>query len=142
MEAAVTPIRFAAYTDGEGRPPLLATTPETAEYARRLARVVDAFAGQDPLPGPARVEEDLGLVPIPEGVTALASDRRLRLAVAASRGAALSARGEFYPRSLAPLAALRFSLGALAGADVLREEDIRRHRQLAGPAATALTCQR
>lgn len=125
LEASVSPIRFAAYTDAEGRPPLLAASPEAAEYARRLARVVDAMAGQDPLPGTARVEEELGLVPIPDGADAVAADRRLRLAVAASRGAALSARGELYPRGLAALAALRLSLGALTGADVLREEDIR-----------------
>lgn len=125
LEASVLPIRFAVHADAGGGPPLLATSPEASEYARRLARVVDGLAGQDPLPGPARVEEDLGLVPIPEGATALASERRLRLAVAASRSAALSARGELYPRGLSPLAALRLSLGALAGADVLREGDIR-----------------
>jgi len=138
LEASVTDIRFAAYTDAEGRSALLSTSPEGAEYARRLARAVDALAAQDPLPGPARVEEELGLVPIPEGANALAAERRLRLAVAASRSAALSARGELYPRGLAALAALRFSLGALAGANVLREDDIRNRVRGRFPEAAAL----
>ena len=34
-------------------------------------------------------------------------------------------RGELYPRGMPALAALRLSLGALAGADVLREDEIR-----------------
>lgn len=138
LEASVADIRFAPYTDAEGRSALLSTSPEGAEYARRLARAVDALAAQDPLPGPARVEEELGLVPIPEGANALAAERRLRLAVAASRSAALSARGELYPRGLAALAALRFSLGALAGANVLREDDIRNRVRGRFPEAAAL----
>lgn len=125
LEASVGAIRFAAYAGAEGSPPLVATSAERAEYARRLARAVDTLAVQDPVPGMARVEEELGIVPIPEGADALAADRRLRLAVAASRSAAISARGELYPRGLPALAAVRLSLGALAGPDVLREEDIR-----------------
>lgn len=64
-------------------------------------------------------------MPVPEGGSQLAADRRLRLAVAASKGAALSVRGELYPRGMPALVALRLSLGALAGADVLREDEIR-----------------
>jgi serine/threonine protein kinase len=125
LEAAVSPMRFAAYTDAEGRPALVAATAEAAEYARRLARIADALAAEDPLPSPGRVEEELGLVPVPDGAGPLAADRRLRLAVAGSKGAALSARGELYPRGMHPLTALRLSLGTLAGADVLREDEIR-----------------
>jgi serine/threonine protein kinase len=125
LEASVSPTRFAAYAGTDGLPPLVAASAEAAEYARRLARVVDALAAEDPLPTPGRVDEELGLVPVPDGAGPLATDRRVRLAVAASKGAALSARGELYPRGMAPLMALRLSLGTLAGAVVLREDEIR-----------------
>ena len=49
----------------------------------------------------------------------------LRLAAAASTSAALSARLELYPRGMSALSALRLSLGALAGADRLTEEELR-----------------
>jgi serine/threonine protein kinase len=124
LEATVSPTRFAAY-EAEGCPPLVAAFAEAAEYARRLARTADALAAEDPLPSPGRVEEELGLVPVPDGAGPLAADRCLRLAVAASKAAALSARGELYWRGMLPLTALRLSLGALAGAEVLREDEIR-----------------
>jgi hypothetical protein len=38
LEAAVSPVRFAAYMDPESRPPLVGVSAEAAEYARRLAR--------------------------------------------------------------------------------------------------------
>jgi serine/threonine protein kinase len=126
LEAAVSPIRFAANADAEGLPPLVAQSSEAAEYARRLARAADALVAEDPLPSPGRVEDELGLVPVPDGAGPLTTDRRLRLAVAASKGAALSARRELYPRGMAAMSALRLSLGALAGPDVLREDDIRK----------------
>jgi hypothetical protein len=125
LETSVSPIRFAAHTDADRCPPLIAASAEAAEYARRLARVADAFAAEDPLPSPGRIEEELGLVPVPDGAGPLATDRRLRLAVAASKGGALSARGELYPHGMSPLIALRLSLGTLAGVDVLREDEIR-----------------
>lgn len=125
LEAAVSPIRFAAHIDAEGAPPLIAASVEAAEYARRLARTADALAAEDPLASPGRVEEELGLVPVPDGAGPLAADRRLRLAVAASKGAALSARGELYPRGMPAVTALRLSLGALASPAALREDEIR-----------------
>ncbi|WP_165982469.1 BREX system serine/threonine kinase PglW [Dankookia rubra] len=123
LEAAVTPIRFSVFA--EGGPALVAASPELAEYARRLGRAADRLAQEDPLPSPGRVEEELGLVPVPEGVGPLPAGRLLKLAAAASHGAALSTRLELYPRDMAPLAALRLSLGALAGAAVLREDELR-----------------
>jgi serine/threonine protein kinase len=125
LEASVSQTRFEAYVDPLGRAPLIAASAEAAEFARRLARVVDGLASEEPLPSPGRVEEELGLVPIPDGMGPLAPDRRLRLAVAASKSAALSARGELYPRGMSALAALRLSLGALAGSEVLKETEIR-----------------
>ncbi|MFK4511795.1 BREX system serine/threonine kinase PglW [Bradyrhizobium daqingense] len=125
LEANVSSMRFSAYTDADGCPTLIAQSAEAAEYGRRLARRGDALAAEDPLPSPGRVDDELGIVPIPDGAESLAADRRLRLAVAASKSAALSARGELYPRGMPAVTALRLALGTLAVADVLGEEDIR-----------------
>lgn len=123
LEASVSSTRFAAYA--EGGPVLLAGAPEFAEYARRLGRAADRLVQEDPLPSPGRVEEELGLVPMPQGVGAMPPGRLLRLAAAASTGAALSTKLELYPRGMAALIALRLSLGALAGPKTLPEPDLR-----------------
>lgn len=122
LEAAVSPTRFNAHADAH--PVLIAHAPELAEYARRLGRAADKLAAEVPLPSPARVEDELGLVPIPEATAGLPSGRTLRLAAAASTGAALSARLELYPRGLAALAALRLSLGALSGPERLAASEV------------------
>lgn len=122
LELSTTPIRFAA--QDESAPVLITRTPELADYARRLGRAADRLASETPLPNPGRVEEELGVVPVPEGVGPLPSGRALRLAAAASLGAALSSRLELYPRGMAAVLALRLSLGALAGAQVLKEEEL------------------
>lgn len=114
---------FAAYA--EGNPVLIATAPEHAEYARRLGRRADGLALEDPLPSPGRVDDEFGLVPVPEDVGALPASRLLRLAVAASTGAALSSRLELYPRAMSAMTALRLSLGSLAGPKELTEADLR-----------------
>ena len=49
------------------------------------------------------MDDELGVAPVPDGASALTAERRLRLAVAVSAGAALSARGEFYPRGMKAL---------------------------------------
>ena len=123
LEASVSPIRFAAYA--ESGPVLLAITSEIAEYARRLGRAADRLVMEEPLPSPGRVEEELGIVQIPVGADSLPPARMLRLAAAASTHAALSARLELYPRGMASLTALRLSLGALSGPDVLTEDELR-----------------
>lgn len=125
LEASVLPIRFDGHVDADGGPVLLATAPEFAEYARRLGRAADGLVKEDPPPSPGRVEEELGLVPVPEGVGPLPPGRMLRLAAAASSNAALSARLELYPRGMASLTALRLSLGALAGPLRLTDDEIR-----------------
>ena len=123
LEASVSPTRFAAYA--EGGPVVIASATEVAEYGRRLGRAADRLAKEHPLPSPGRVEEELGLVPVPEGMGAMPPGRLLRLAAAASTGAALSARLELYPRGMPALTALRLSLGALAGPEKLPEADLR-----------------
>jgi serine/threonine protein kinase len=123
LEASVSDFRFSAYSDAQ--PTLLATKPEFAEFARRLGRQADVLALENPLPSPGRVEEELGRVPVPEGVVGLPQRRLLRLAVAASKKAALSARLELYPRRMPALTALRLCLGALTGAERLSEDELR-----------------
>ena len=128
---------------------LIATASAWADYARQLGAAADACALADPLLPPPRVLETLEGVPVPQAVaaetatsatsaTAMAPSRLLRLAASASRKAALSSRQEIYPRGMAPLQALRQSLGALVGAPQLRVRDI--HDRVRGryPDAAAL----
>ena len=110
---------------------LIATGSAWANYARQLGAAADACALADPLLAPARILETLEGVPLPSAVAgdttptaAIAPSRLLRLAASASRKAALSSRQEIYPRGMAPLQALRQSLGALVGAPQLRLRDI------------------
>jgi hypothetical protein len=114
--------RFASYADQV--PILVALSPELAAHAVALGTVADRMAYEDPLPSPGRVEEELNLVAPPDG-KALPPGRALRLAVAASTGASLSARAELYPKGMAPATALRLSLGTLAGPRLLSEEAVR-----------------
>jgi len=123
LEAAVSDTRFAAYA--ECGPAVIAASPELAEYARRLGRAADSLVREDKLPSPGQVDDELQVVPVPEGVGVLPSGRLLKLAASASASTALSTRLELYPRGMAPLTALRLSLGALAGADILKEEELR-----------------
>ena len=136
MEASMEHVRFSAYV--EGGVPIVASCPEAAEYGRRLARAVDVLAVETPLPSPGRVEEALGTVPVPEGAPPLAPDRRLRLAVACSARAALSARGELYPVGLSPLLALRLALGTLANIQALGEDALQARVRGRFPEADAL----
>jgi hypothetical protein len=136
LEASVARPRFGANL--EATPTLIAASPELADYARRLGGEADRLAAEDPLPGPGRAEEQLARVPTPEAGPPLPHGRLLRLAAAASAGAALSARLELYPRGMAAETALRLSLGALAGPERLTEKELRERVQGRFPAAAAL----
>jgi serine/threonine protein kinase len=110
---------------------LIAGASAWADYARQLGAAADACAAADPLLPPARVLETLQGVPLPSAPdaeaapsTALAPTRLLRLAASASRKSALSSRQEIYCRGMAPLQALRQSLGALVGAPELQPRAI------------------
>jgi hypothetical protein len=109
---------------------LIATESAFAAYARQLGAAADGCALADPLLPPSRVLETLEGVPPPPAVgtdstsPSLTPTRMLRLAASASRKAALSSRQEIYPRGMAPLQALRQSLGALVGAPELSVRDI------------------
>jgi serine/threonine protein kinase len=127
LEASVSPARFASYAElrPEAAAVLISVSPENAEYARRLGRAADKLAAETPLPSPGRVDDELGVVPVPEGAGALVAERRLRLAIAVSTSAALSARGELYPRGMKALGALKLALGTLANIRGLGEDALR-----------------
>lgn len=124
---------------------LIASAAAWADYARQLGTAADACALADPLLPPARVLEMLegvtpptaeqlgGAVPTP-----LTPTRLLRLAASASRKAAVSSRQEMYARGMAPIQALRQSLGALVGAPELRVKDIQDRVRGRYPEASAL----
>lgn len=110
---------------------LIASDAAWADYASQLGTAADACALADPLLSPARALEMLESLPLPapEQVggavpTQLMPTRLLRLAASASRKAAVSSRQEIYIRGMAPIQALRQSLGALVGAQELRPRDI------------------
>ena len=124
---------------------LIATASAWADYARQLGAAADACALADPLLPPPRVLETLEGVPLPPALVneaapsaALAPARLLRMAASASRTAALSSRQEIYPRGMAPLQAVRQSLGALVGAPQLRLRDIQDRVRGRYPEASAL----
>lgn len=124
---------------------LIASASAWADYARQLGAAADACALADPLLPPPRVLETLEGVPLPPALAAegaptaaLTPTRLLRLAASASRKAALSSRQEIYPRGMAPLQALRQSLGALIGAPQLRLREIQDRVRGRYPEAAAL----
>jgi serine/threonine protein kinase len=103
----------------------IALHPSLADYAARLGDLADDLAGEDPLAPPARALQLLRVVPAPVGFEPLSDSRLLRLAAAASRGAALSSRQEIYPRGMEALRALKLAQGALGNVKVLSVEQIR-----------------
>jgi serine/threonine protein kinase len=104
---------------------LVALHPSLADYAARLGDQADDLAGEDPLAPPARALQVLRAVPAAVGFEPLSDSRLLRLAAAASRGAALSSRQEIYPRGMEALRALKLAQGALGGVKTLTDQQIR-----------------
>jgi hypothetical protein len=136
---------------------LIASASAWADYARQLGAAADACAVADPLLPPSRVLETLEGVPLPQSsdsaqaagglpnvsTTApmnspLTATRLLRLAASASRKAAVSSRQELYARGMAPLQAIKQSLGALVGAPELTAADIQARVRGRYPEATLL----
>ncbi|WP_029008644.1 BREX system serine/threonine kinase PglW [Azospirillum halopraeferens] len=127
-ESALAEPRFQVF-EGEAVP-LVAESAELALHARTLGRAADALAGQDPLAPPQRVYEELDAPgwPALEGVEAAPRPAPVRvraLAVAASRTAALSSKGEVYPRGMTAERTLRLAAGSLLGPRVLTEAQVR-----------------
>jgi serine/threonine protein kinase len=121
-----------------GRSVLIARSPGVADYAERLGRAADSLAYSDPIPTPARVVETLREVASFDGAMTLADARLVRLAVAASEGAAVSSRMEIYPRRMSATRALKLAHGALFGARELTVEDVRARVAGRYPEAEAL----
>lgn len=96
-----------------------------ARYAEALGARADELAGEDPLLTPERALEELAAVEAPAGERPLAPERLLRLAVGASRSAALSSRMEPYPRGMPAPRALRLAAGSLLGPRKLPPEMVR-----------------
>lgn len=146
-EAHLDQPRFEAF---DHQPSLLiASAAAWADYARQLGAAADACALADPLLPPSRVLETLEGVSLPQSLSSvlgagglptgpLTSTRLLRLAASASRKAAVSSRQEIYPRGMAPLQALKQSLGALVGAPELTAADIQGRVQGRYPEAAKL----
>lgn len=142
-EAHLDQPRFEAF---DHQPSLLiASAAAWADYAHQLGAAADACALADPLLPPSRVLETLEGVPLPPTLAAgglptaaLTPTRLLRLAASASRKSAVSSRQEIYPRGMAPLQALKQSLGALVGAPELTAADIQGRVHGRYPEAAAL----
>ena len=106
--------------------PGLTAAPEAqADYVRRLGQAADRLAGADPLASPERVQEDLAGIDPPPGMAPLAPDRRLRLAVQAAERAALSSRGELYPRGMKVERAVKLGASSLLGPKELTARQLR-----------------
>jgi serine/threonine protein kinase len=109
---------------------LIARSPELADLAERLGRSADKLAAEEPLAAPARVVETLRQlyvnrrIALPPGVQPMTDARLARLAVETSMHAALSSKGEIYPRGMDAERALNLASGALYGAKRLTVEDI------------------
>ena len=75
---------------------------------------------------------------LPEGSPALADSRLIRLAAAASCGAALSSRQELYPRGMEAGRAIKLSQGALYGVTAMTVDEVRERVRSRYPEAAAL----
>jgi serine/threonine protein kinase len=91
--------------------PLAPAADNRLDYVRALGDVADRIAAQ--VPHRSEALDALRRVTIPEGVVPFTDDRLVQLAASASRSAAVSARGEVYPRGLDPARAIALTLAGL-----------------------------
>lgn len=97
---------------------------ELADYAEALGQLADECAEQQPLLSPVRALERIRAVTAPESFAGLSNHRLLRLAVAASQGAALSSRAEFYPIGMPAERSVELAQGALLGTRALSVAEV------------------
>lgn len=109
----------------EGGVILVARSEAIADWAVRLGRQASVIAAAEPLAAPASVVERLRSIEPPAGLEIDGDSRLVRLAAAASQEAAVSSRLELYPRGMDSARALKLSIGAVAGARALSEEQLR-----------------
>jgi hypothetical protein len=113
----------------------VATDQAAIDLALKLGRQADTLAQQDPLVPPPRVMEQLQALAAAAPELALKERRLLRLAAAASSGAALSGKNELYPRGMDAQRALKLSLSGLYGVRELSVEQIQERVGSRYPAA-------
>ena len=104
---------------------LAATETARAAYVRKLGDVADRLANADPLASPARVQADLAGLEPPRGMRPLSPERRVRLAVRVAERAALSSRGELYPRDMPAERAVKLGASSLLGPKALDVAQLR-----------------
>jgi serine/threonine protein kinase len=106
-----TGLRFVRLADDRS---WLVSTMELTSDLRALGARADALAARDVLAGPDEVDRTLREA-LTDGspLATLAADRLVRLAAAASDGAAASPRLELYPRGMSAARALKLSAAAL-----------------------------
>ena len=107
-------------------PALTASVEARADWVRELGKLADDLAEADPLLPPARVTEALAEAAPPAGMQAPGPDRILRLAVQSAARAAVSSRGELYPRGMAAARAAKLGASSLLGPTKLSEQEIRK----------------
>jgi serine/threonine protein kinase len=95
-----------------------------ARWAEALGAKADDLAAADPLFTADRALQELLGIQAPHGDPPLPGNRVRRLAVKASRGAALSSRFEIYPRDMPAARALKLGAGSLLGPRGLSAEAV------------------
>ena len=103
---------------------------ELADYAEALGQLADECAERQPLLSPVRALERIRAVAAPDSFSGLSNHRLLRLAVAASQGAALSSRAEFYPKGMPAERSIELAQGALLGTGALSVVEV--HERIHG----------
>lgn len=114
------------------------TALDLADHAAELGTRAQQLVDRPALPTPTQVVEELRAVPLPEGCTPLSDLRLVRLAAATSRSAAISPRGELYPRGMAAAQALALCRTVLIGRGLLTEDLLRRRVEDRFPEAAPL----
>lgn len=123
---------------------ILSLSPELADHAFALGDAADKLACLDPLATPQRTLEQLRAIALPAGYTLptevapLSDNRLLQLAVATSLMAALSARGEIYPRGMDAKRVLQLAQGVLFVSTDISTEELQRRVQSRYPDAAPL----
>ncbi len=107
----------------EGDSPWILRSEDIEQVVRRLGAVADELASRPVLAGPAEAARALAEVVQGSPLASLGSDRLVRLAAAASKRAAASARLELYPRGMDPRRALELSAAVLTSP--IREDELR-----------------
>ena len=108
------------------------------DLAAELGEVADTLAAEEPLPPPDRVVAALREVPTPFGQQPMTDARLVRLAAAASTGAAVSSRLELYPIGMDAVRAVAEARGALLARGGLSVKDVRARVTARFPRAAAL----